>query len=664
MAGAQQGPTDRGDASSDRSTSSVFVPYAQFQIPFNIDAAGTLPASVQLLVSTDNGQTWQQHGKASARDRHFDFRAAAEGEYLFTVQTIDASGVAFPSPNPPMRIRVDTSKPQANIRADLDHAGNLIIDLRVADEHLDLSSAVLKVRTDRDPQWREVAVTSLERVDNYFEGQVELLMPQCREVAIVFSILDQAKNSGEATYKFTMPRTAANNNDLQLASTQAQPQSPAQPQYPVQPQSLANPQTGRLIQSPHASQLSADRNPVSRGSSTPANSAIANSAIANGAIANGASTTAMTQTTLATPGAVAWDMPRPAYGNTQETNSFRPANPAAGNFASNSSQSSASSASGSNLTNQGNFPTTPRGSNLNAMNRPTGEARGPGQLARANLDIELGPSAPAQGPEELGLPRAMQPSIQSQTDVNVPSNQAGPSLYSNPSAPQSMQQAQQPQATNEEFGMSNPFCCRSQTFSLDYSVEALGGNALSEVELWGSEDNGRTWEKWGSDPDRVSPFDVKVGNDGLFGFRMVLVGTGGTVLGHPKPGEDADAWIRVDTEAPACRITRAIYGVGSEAGMLVIDYTCTDADLADESLSLSWSSTPDGPWTVAASNMKNTGLYLWKAEAALPSRVYLKLEAVDKSGNVGVHRLELPIDTKGLSPRGRIQGIRPIVSPN
>ena len=62
--------------------------------------------------------------------------------------------------------------------------------------------------------------------------------------------------------------------------------------------------------------------------------------------------------------------------------------------------------------------------------------------------------------------------------------------------------------------------------------------------------------------------------------------------------------------------------------------------------------------------MKNTGLYLWKADAALPSRVYLKLEAVDKSGNTGIHRLELPIDTKGLAPRGRIQGIRPIVSPN
>ena len=659
MATAQQGPTDRGEASSDRSTSSVFVPYAQFQIPFNIDAAGTLPASVQLLVSTDNGQTWQQHGKASARDRHFDFRAAAEGEYLFTVQTIDSSGVAFPSPNPPMRIRVDTSKPQANIRADLDHAGNLIIDLRVADEHLDLSSAVLKVRTDRDPQWREVSVTSLERVDNYFEGQVELLMPQCREVAIVFSILDQAKNSGEATYKFTMPRTAANNNDLQLASTPAQPQSAAQLQ--AQPQSLVGPQTGRVIQSPHASQLSADRNSASRGSATTANSAITNPASTSTVAPTTQSN--LSPTTLATPGAIAWDMPRPAYGNTQDANSVRPSNPAAGNFASNSLQS-ATSATGSNTANQGNFPTTPRGSNLNAMNRPAGESRGPGQLARANLDIELGPSAPAQGPEELGMPRAMQPSVQTQADINLPSNQAGSTPYSNPSAPQPMQQAQQPQATNEEFGMSNPFCCRSQTFSLDYSVEALGGNALSEVELWGSEDNGRTWEKWGSDPDRVSPFDVKVGNDGLFGFRMVLVGAGGTVLGHPKPGEDADAWIRVDTESPACKITRAIYGVGSEAGMLVIDYTCTDAELADESLSLSWSPTPEGPWTVAATNMKNTGLYLWKAEAALPSRVYLKLEAVDKSGNTGVHRLELPIDTKGLAPRGRIQGIRPIVSPN
>lgn len=262
-----------------------------------------------------------------------------------------------------------------------------------------VSSAVLKVRTDRDPQWREVSVTSLERVDNYFEGQVELLMPQCREVAIVFSILDQAKNSGEATYLFTMPRTAANNNDLQLASTQAQPKSPAQPL----PQ--ANSLPGRVIQSPHAAALTGDRSFASRSLSNSPNSAIGNTPPQTSSPATPSN---QSPTTLATPGAIAWDMPRSAYGNTQDANSVRPANPAAGNFASNALQpsatSAASSTTGSNLANQGNFPTTPRGSNLNAMNRPAGETCDQGSLHvpiwTSNLDQAL-----QCGSEELGLPR-------------------------------------------------------------------------------------------------------------------------------------------------------------------------------------------------------------------------------------------------------------------
>jgi hypothetical protein len=213
-------------------------------------------------------------------------------------------------------------------------------------------------------------------------------------------------------------------------------------------------------------------------------------------------------------------------------------------------------------------------------------------------------------------------------------------------------------ATGSEI--SKPFHCRSRTFSLDYSVEALGGTPLAEVELWGTEDNGRTWEKWGTDPNRVSPFDVKVGSDGLFGFRMVIVGSGGVVLGQPKPNDDADAWIHIDTEKPTCRITRAVYGNGIEAGMLVIDFSCPASDLTDQPVNLFWSETPDGPWNEVAVGLQNTGLYLWKADPSVPGRVFLKMEVFDKAGNKGEHRLGLPVNMKGLAPRGRIQGIRPI----
>jgi hypothetical protein len=582
----------RQDAGSS-SENWVYLPTAQFQIPFNIDPSGSQPTLVQLLVSTDNGVTWQQHGRAKPSDRHFQFRAAAEGEYLFSVQTVDASGTAFPSPNPPLRVLVDTNKPQAVLRADMDHTGNLIVDIHVQDDRLDPATAILRLRTDRDSTWKEVPLTGLRKTGDILQGQVEVLVPVCREVALVFSIMDMAKNNCETGLTYTLPRTAANSTDLQFASTSNRP-GDAEPGRVNNPSAVVTPGVN-------------------------------------------------------VPGAISWD---PAVRKGLSSEVTAPANRGE------RSSSPTSAVRGTPLSGAvpvrqgGHFPTTPIGSP--SYLTPTS----PGQLAKSRTELELPPATaeeiPAPGPQISPLARNRELTLEPDSVVD----------HLQPAASANREAAQKEKSAEpNEGGFGQPFYCRARTFSLDYSVEALGGNSLSDVELWGSEDNGHTWQKWGTDPDRVSPFDVKVANDGLFGFRMVIVGAGGTVLGTPRPGDDADAWIRIDTERPQCKITRAVYGVGNEAGMLVVDYSCSDADLSEQGISLAWSPNLEGPWTEVASGLQNTGLYLWKADPGLPSRVYLKLEVVDKAGNIGVHRLDLPIDTKGLAPRGRIQGIRPIIHP-
>ncbi len=201
---------------------------------------------------------------------------------------------------------------------------------------------------------------------------------------------------------------------------------------------------------------------------------------------------------------------------------------------------------------------------------------------------------------------------------------------------------------------------RSRSFSLDYSVESLRGLPVADIELWGTDDRGNTWLKWGSDPDRESPFDVQVGTDGLYGFRMVIIGQNGLVSNRPNDGDPADMWINVDTKFPSVKITRALYGEGPDAGMLVIDYSCDDENLHDRPISLAYSERPTGPWSTIVTGLRNTGIYLWKADPSLPQQVYLRIQAVDRAGNVQEHRLDLPINLRGLTPRGRIQGFRPI----
>ncbi len=205
-----------------------------------------------------------------------------------------------------------------------------------------------------------------------------------------------------------------------------------------------------------------------------------------------------------------------------------------------------------------------------------------------------------------------------------------------------------------------PFYSSSRAFSLDYEVDSPASAPISAVELWGTTDGGKSWERWGTDPDGVSPFEIKVETEGLFGFRMVIVGTNGLASNRPRNGDNADAWIHVDTEMPTARISSALYGKGAEAGSLVIEYSAKDRFFGERPIAFSFSELPTGPWTTIASGVRNTGRFVWPADPSLPRRIYLRIEAHDEAGNVAEHKMDLPVDIEGLAPRGRIQGFRPL----
>jgi hypothetical protein len=234
------------------------------------------------------------------------------------------------------------------------------------------------------------------------------------------------------------------------------------------------------------------------------------------------------------------------------------------------------------------------------------------------------------------------------------------------------EEARQALTTDQPTNMSSPavtqvaprqpqaYGSSSRAFSLDYNVEIDGGNQVADVELWATTDQGQSWAAWGKDPDKQSPFDIRVQNDGLFGFRMVVIGTNGLANNRPIAGDDADAWIQVDTQLPTARIQSAKYGQGAEAGNLIVEYTASDEHFAERPIAFSYSQSPDGPWTTIATEQPNNGRFAWPGNPNLPRRVYLRIEAYDQAGNVYIDRLEMPIDLEGLAPRGRIQGFRPL----
>lgn len=556
-------------APAGKQDSAIYLSYAHFRIPYSVTAQGGTPLDVQLWVSTDEGESWQKQASATSEGKHFDFRAASEGVYLFSVRIVDSDGVSFQNDAPPMRVEVDTTKPRAALRADIDAQGQLVVDLRMRDANVDIDTATLRLRSDRQEEWMQFSVGDFSLVDGLYESQLVVELQPCREVALVFSVTDRAGNRVQEPLTYKMPRTANSSNDMTLAST---------------------------------------RNEGSQGSRFTAST---DSAPSNSRLRT-------------MRGATAWE-PSPEPSPKPET---QPQN----------SQSV--------------------GDRVEPARR-----QGPGHLAAGELELTL--DAPA---EELPLPPGLSteplPSLPA-----IPVQEYGALLTEVSESPGIEHPASIDQQADTErplnpSNLGGAFQCNSRTFSLDYSVDSLGGTALAEVELWGTDDGGRSWEQWGKDPDRESPFDVKVGADGLFGYRMVIVGRNGLISNRPKDGDTADVWINIDTQKPVARITRAMYGEGREDGMLVIDYTCGDSNLTSRPITLFYSASGDGEWKRIAAGLKNSELYIWKPPTNLPEQIYLKLEAMDKAGNVGVYRLDFPIDVKGLAPRGRIKGVRPILSPD
>ncbi len=199
---------------------------------------------------------------------------------------------------------------------------------------------------------------------------------------------------------------------------------------------------------------------------------------------------------------------------------------------------------------------------------------------------------------------------------------------------------------------------RSREFRLDYRVEAEGPSGVRKIELWGTSDAGATWSLWKLDEDRQSPVDVTVDQEGIYGFRVVVVANNGLAGTVPRNGDPADLWVGVDDSLPEAQLTSASYGDQDHFGQLDIRWDARDAWLTEEPVTLLYSDQPGGPWTTVRSGLPNTGQYYWPIEPRIPDRIYLKIEVRDQAGNLGTHQLADPIQLSGLFPKATIQGLR------
>jgi hypothetical protein len=516
-----------------------------------------------------------------------------------------------------MQVVIDTEKPSGKLVVDINGQGQMVAEFNLMDPYLQLDSIQLQYRTNLVTSWQNVPA-QLTQGSRPFEVNgtaVWDLNLGVQQIEIRLTANDRAGNEFSAFQQPMLPRTAQGGNAMILASNRVgNGQDPSQaPRIP-------------LVQT----------SPVPTPARAPA---------------------AIGQATGSTAGQA--PMARGSIGDQTASSAYpSPPNTIVNPFLTAQGTQSATVNTGESVPLQ--IEVRPGDESIfGAKSRPRGSQPSPSRSVDipgtgSGIQISGGPGLTLGGSHEP------QPRVAGQylKEISPEMIQTPQPVSKNSPVPEGAEPSPSP------FGADiKPFHSNSKAFSLDYELEASAGTSVASVDLYGTMDRGKTWKKWGSDPDGRSPFDIKVEDEGLFGFRMVVVSSNNLVTNRPVNGDDADAWILVDTKVPQARLINARYGQGAEAGSLIIEYQANDEFLADRPITLSFSQTPEGPWTTLASGLRNTGRYAWTADPNLPRRIYLRIEAIDGAGNMGVHRLDLPVDVEGLAPRGRIQGFRPIVTP-
>lgn len=200
----------------------------------------------------------------------------------------------------------------------------------------------------------------------------------------------------------------------------------------------------------------------------------------------------------------------------------------------------------------------------------------------------------------------------------------------------------------------------SMSFNIGYSLDQVGPSGVGSVKLFITEDNGRMWYEYGTDPDRTSPFQVRVEKSGQFGFAIRATSGIGLSENPPQPGQVPEIVVIVDRVAPQPKFGVIQQGQGLAHNQVQFSWVLTDSDLADAPVMLLKADSPSGPWEPITEWMENSGRYQWTVGQTIDRPVYIRLEARDLAGNIGRVDLAQPLQIDLVKPTARIIDIETV----
>ncbi len=600
-----------------------------FGIPFEMASNQRAVAEVQLHVSTDQGARWQMYQKRAPGADGFQFRANNDGEYWFAVRTIDRGqdprDFNQAQLQPELKVLVDTKKPQLDIRVNVDPSGQATAEWQAQDQNLVASSFLIQYQ-DQAGRWQDVPVNKPDERDlrNRWQGQTQFwVRTRGEEAAVRAEIVDRAGNSKLINKRVSL--TGGPNNT---------------------PANSGENSNGSIGQSwPDFASGIRDRLPsFLRGVQQTDNSFGASNPRNWANLEPNESAPRRTEPQFEPSRAHAGTIDVGSRsGSFEQRNRNQIPDYPTSNYREPDyrDRSNESFAINRNYQGSGNRPNNYDSDNRASSNRRF-EDRAAGNRNFANRNADRNFSNRSRQQNELR---------QSDQRFQDPLRRASRSDFDGPVA----RQRPQGTASGSQERMFQPRITASPNFELVYDLYGID-NRPQRVELWFTQDRGRTWEAYGADADQQSPMEVRVKQQGLYGFQLLVDAGRGNVPDPPRAGDDADVWVVVDWTKPTGTITRVDMPNGADSRDVTIEWMAEDTLLADTPITLSYSDNAEGPWTpLTRRSIPNSGAYQWRVDRRLPQRLYIQLEVRDMAGNVTSH----VSDSRG-GATGRILDVRPL----
>jgi hypothetical protein len=180
-------------------------------------------------------------------------------------------------------------------------------------------------------------------------------------------------------------------------------------------------------------------------------------------------------------------------------------------------------------------------------------------------------------------------------------------------------------------------------FELKYRLRDVDPDETIPVELWMTADGGASWQLAGRDDDGRSPMQVSVDQPGEYGVQLSWRSRSGRAMPRPQDGTAPRDLFIVDRRAPELELL-GVQSTRSARGQVVtIRWKAADEHFGERPLRLLWSTSAQGPWDEAATEIPNDGEFAWQPAAHVPETIYVRLEARDLAGNLRIAESNRPV---------------------